>query len=127
MRCKCVKDIVDEANRILFLENKALYGGNVEYFFRGESMNFKRKDEGVDLPLDTAFLCYLDWNQKFIDNEREFYQGAIRLNVASVVGKFKIYHILKSCYFLCMLWVKCKIGAKLSVLESQTRFLATNC
>jgi hypothetical protein len=83
MRCKSVKDIVDEANRILFSENNALFSSDVEYFFRGESMNFKRKDEGVDLPLDTAFPCYLDRNQKFIDNEREFYQEAMRLNVAS--------------------------------------------
>ena len=83
MRCKSVKDIVDEANRILFSENNALYGKDVEYFFRGESLNFKRKDDGVDLPLGTAFPCYLDRDQKFIDNERELYQEAMRLNIAT--------------------------------------------
>lgn len=83
MRCKSVKDIVDEANRILFSENNALYGKDVEYFFRGESLNFKRKGDGVDLPLGTAFPCYLDRDQKFIDNERELYQEAMRLNIAT--------------------------------------------
>lgn len=83
MRCKSVKDIVDEANRILFSENNALFSSDVEYFFRGESMNFKRKDDGVDLPLDTSFPCYLDRDQEYIDHERDFYQEAMRLNIAS--------------------------------------------
>ena len=83
MRCKSVKDIVDEANRILFSENNALFSSDVEYFFRGESMNFKRKDDGVDLPLDTSFPCYLDRKQEYIDHERDFYQEAMRLNITS--------------------------------------------
>ena len=83
MRCRCVRDIVEEADRILFREQNATQDDSAEFFFRGESMNFKRKAEGIALPLDTDFPCYLDRDEKWIKNERELYQEALRLNVVS--------------------------------------------
>ena len=83
MRCRCVRDIVDEANRILFNDHQATEDGSVEYFFRGESMNFKRKNEGTALPLGTSFPCLLDRKDEYIEHERDLYQEALRLNIAS--------------------------------------------
>lgn len=83
MRCKCVKDIVDEANRLLFDELNATENTDEEFFFRGESKNFLRQKEGSDLPLGTSFPCCLDREQNWIDHERDLYQEALRLNVIS--------------------------------------------
>jgi hypothetical protein len=83
MRCKCVRDIVDEANRILFTKHHATEDRSVEYFFRGESKNFLRQREGTNLPLGTSFPCCLDRDDGYIDHERDFYQEALRLNIAS--------------------------------------------
>lgn len=83
MRCRSVRDIVEEADRILFREQNAIEDDSAEFFFRGESMNFKRQNEGTALPLDSGFPCYLDRDAKWIENERELYQEALRLNVVS--------------------------------------------
>lgn len=83
MRCKSVRDIVDEANRILFDEQNILDDDSAEYYFRGEPLNFKRKSEGTDCALDTGFPCTIDRDQKWYENERELYQEALRLNVVS--------------------------------------------
>lgn len=83
MRCKSVREIVEEADRILFHELDCLHCRDEEFFFRGESMNFKRKDEGFALPLDTAFPSYIDREEAWWKNERDLYQEALRLNVIS--------------------------------------------
>ena len=54
-----------------------------EYYFRGESKNFKRQHEGPDLELDTDFSCLLDREVNWYENERDLYQEALRLNVVS--------------------------------------------
>lgn len=83
MRCQSVAEIVNEADRILFKEQNTSAQAEAEYFFRGESMNFRRKDEGFDKELDTAFPCSLDRSPEWYKNERELYQEAVRLNVVS--------------------------------------------
>lgn len=83
MRCRTVAEIVEEANRILFKEQDVLHQKDAEYFFRGESMNFLRKDEGFDKELDSPFTCLLDRSPEWYMNERVLYQEALRLNVAS--------------------------------------------
>lgn len=82
-RCKCVSDIVEEADRLLFHELDCIHSKDAEYYFRGESMNFARKDEGKALPLGTRFPCSLDREEAWRKNERELYQEALRLNVIS--------------------------------------------
>ena len=57
-RCQSVKDVVEEASRILFAEQDCLSSKEVELYFRGESMNFQRKDEGTSLPLGTSFPSF---------------------------------------------------------------------
>ena len=47
---------MEEADRILFRELDCLHCRDTESYFRGESMNFKRKNEGTDLPLGTSQL-----------------------------------------------------------------------
>ena len=83
MRCRCVREIVEEADRILFRELDCLHCRDAEFYFRGESMNFKRKGEGTDLPLGTAFPCFIDRDKAWWQNERDLYQEALRLNVIS--------------------------------------------
>ena len=83
MRCRNVREIVEEADRILFNELDCLQCRDAEFYFRGESMNFKRQDEGTDLPLGTAFPSYIDRNKAWWQNERDLYQEALRLNVIS--------------------------------------------
>lgn len=83
MRCKNVREIVEEADRILFEECDVLEDSNAEYFFRGESMNFERKNEGTDCALGTSFCSFLDREENWIKNERKLYEEALRLNVIS--------------------------------------------
>ena len=82
-RCKSVSDIVVETERILSEERQTGAFREAEYFFRGESLNFVRKNDGIDLPLGTSFPCYLDRKSRYIDLEGEFYREAMRLHVAS--------------------------------------------
>lgn len=83
MRCENVRQIVGRASEILFDQLKCSDDTSAEYFFRGESMNFLRKDEGFALPLGTNFPCSLDREERFWRNERELYQESLRLNVVS--------------------------------------------
>ena len=83
MRCRNVQEIVEEADRILFHELDCLHCRDTEFYFRGESMNFKRKAEGTDLPLGTDFLCSIDRDKAWWQHERDLYQEALRLNVIS--------------------------------------------
>lgn len=83
VRCKNVSDIVKEADRILFHDLDCLQAKDAEFYFRGESLNFARKNEGTALPLGTSFPCCLDREEAWWKNERELYQEALRLNVIS--------------------------------------------
>ena len=74
---------MEEADHILFHELDCQHCRDAEFYFRGESMNFKRKDEGFSLPLDTAFPSYVDREEAWWKNERDLYQEALRLNVIS--------------------------------------------
>ena len=82
-RCRTVRDIVEEVDSILFNELDCMNCKDAEFFFRGETMNFKRKSEGFDLPLGTDFPSYIDREEAYWKNERELYQEALRLNVIS--------------------------------------------
>lgn len=82
-RCKSVIDIVGEVNRILFQDLDCLHSQDVEFFFRGEPLNFERRNEGYALPLGTSFNSFLDRKEAYWKHERELYQEALRLNVAS--------------------------------------------
>lgn len=82
-RCKNVSDIVKEVDRILFHDLDCLQDKDAEFYFRGESLNFTRKNEGTALPLGTSFPCCLDREEAWWKNERELYQEALRLNVIS--------------------------------------------
>ena len=83
MRCKSVREIVEEADRILFDEHNVLEDSDAEYFFRGESLNYERKNEGADCALGTSFCSFLDREENWIKNERKLYEEALRLNVVS--------------------------------------------
>ena len=85
-RCKNVSDIVKEVDRILFHDLDCLQDKDAEFYFRGESLNFARKNEGTALPLGTSFPCCLDREEAWRKNERELYQEALRLNVISFDG-----------------------------------------
>lgn len=67
----------------MFEDRQVVSDGSAEYFFRGESKNFKRQSEGPDLPLGTSFPCCLDRKDEYIEHERDFYQESLRLNIAS--------------------------------------------
>ena len=82
-RFKNVSDIVKEADRILFHDLDCLQDKDAEFYFRGESLKFARKNEGTALPLGTSFPCFLDREEAWWKNERELYQEALRLNVVS--------------------------------------------
>ena len=77
----CVTEIVSEAMKIV-AEDRASSPEEAEYFFRGESVNYRhREDESA--PLETDFPCYLYQDQGYIDHERDLYQEALRYNVIS--------------------------------------------
>ena len=80
MRCRTVDDIAREALRIIGEEKASSNDPRAEFFFRGESKNHK-SDYDSD-PLGTAFQSYLD-RLGLVEYERELYQEAMRLNVAS--------------------------------------------
>ena len=80
MRCRTVDDIAREALRIIGEEKASTNEPRAEFFFRGESKNYK-SDYDSD-PLGTAFQSHLD-RLGLVEYERELYQEAMRLNVAS--------------------------------------------
>lgn len=80
MRCRTVDDIAREALRIIGEENSSCNEPRAEFFFRGESKNHE-SDYDSD-PLGTAFQSYLD-RLGLVEYERELYEEAMRLNVAS--------------------------------------------
>ena len=80
MRCRTVDDIAREALRIIGEEKASSNEPCAEFFFRGESRNHKSDYDGD--PLGTAFQSYLD-RLRLVEYERELYEEAMRLNVAS--------------------------------------------
>ncbi len=80
VRCRTVDDIAREALRIIGEEKASTNEPRAEFFFRGESKNHK-SDYDSD-PLGTVFQSYLD-RLGLVEYERELYQEAMRLNVAS--------------------------------------------
>ena len=80
MRCRTVDDIAREALRIIDAEKSSSNEPRAEFFFRGESRN--HKSDYNDEPIGTAFQSYLD-RLGLVEYERELYQEAMRLNVAS--------------------------------------------
>ena len=80
VRCRTVDDIAREALRIIGEEKASSNEPRAEFFFRGESRNHKSDYDGD--PLGTAFQSYLD-RLGLVKYERELYQEAMRLNVAS--------------------------------------------
>ena len=80
MRCRTVDDIAREALRIIDEEKSSSNEPRAEFFFRGESRN--HKSDYDDEPIGTAFQSYLD-RLGLVEYERELYQEAMRLNVAS--------------------------------------------
>ena len=80
MRCRTVDDIARETLRIIEEETASCPEARAEFFFRGESKNY---DSDYDSePLGTAFQSYLD-RKGLGEYERDLYQEAMRLNVAS--------------------------------------------
>ena len=80
MRCRTVDDIARETLRIIEEERSAHPEARAEFFFRGESRNHQSNYD--DEPLGTAFQSLLD-RKGLVEYERELYQEAMRLNVAS--------------------------------------------
>ena len=80
MRCRTVDDIAREALRIIGEESSMCPEPRAEFFFRGESKNY-RSDYDSE-PLGTSLQSLLD-RKGLVKYERELYQEAMRLNVAS--------------------------------------------
>ncbi len=80
MRCRTVDDIARETLRIIEEERSAHPAVRAEFFFRGESKN--HASDYDDQPLGTAFQSCLD-REGLVEYERDLYQEAMRLNVAS--------------------------------------------
>lgn len=80
MRCRTIDDIAREALRIIGEESSMCPESRAEFFFRGESKNY-RSDYDSE-PLGTSFQSLLD-RKGLVKYERELYQEAMRLNVAS--------------------------------------------
>ncbi len=80
MRCRTVDDIAREAMRIIDEEKNSSNDHRAEFFFRGESRNYK-SDYNSE-PLGTAFQPLLD-REGLQEYERQLFEEAMRLNVAS--------------------------------------------
>jgi len=80
MRCRTVDDIAREVMRIIDEEKNSSNDPRAEFFFRGESRNYK-SDYNSE-PLGTAFQPLLD-REGLQEYERQLFEEAMRLNVAS--------------------------------------------
>ena len=80
MRCRTVDDIAREVLRLVEDEKSMHPESDAEFFFRGERKNYKSDNDCE--ALDTAFQSYLD-REGLQDFERQLFENAIRLNVAS--------------------------------------------
>ena len=80
MRCRTLEDVVGEILRLVNDEKSAHPEPDAEFFFRGDSKNYKSDYDG-DM-LGTAFQSYLD-RERLQEYERQLFEDAMRLNVAS--------------------------------------------
>lgn len=83
MQCACnsLDEVVYDILRIVKCDKDASCDDDgAEYFFRGEQCNYKHPGSPV---LDTAFDSFLDREEVFWRHERDLYEEAMRLNVAS--------------------------------------------
>ena len=80
MRCNTLDEVVGEVLRLIEEERSMHPESGAEFFFRGESKNYK-SDSDSDI-LDTAFQSYLD-RTGLQEYERQLYENALRFNVAS--------------------------------------------
>ena len=80
MRCNTLDEVVGEVLRLIDEERSMHLESGAEFFFRGESKNYK-SDSDSDI-LDTAFQSYLD-RTGLQEYERQLYENALRFNVAS--------------------------------------------
>ena len=80
MRCNTLDEVVGEVLRLIDEERSMHPESGAEFFFRGESKNYK-SDSDSDI-LDTAFQSYLD-RTGLQEYERQLYENALRFNVAS--------------------------------------------
>lgn len=79
--CKKLDEIVADILQIVDGDKATLrHDADAEYFFRGECRNWVTKDNS---DLGTAFECALNRFPYRWQNERDLYQEALRLNVAS--------------------------------------------
>lgn len=79
--CKSLDEVVYDVLRIVKCDIDASCSDDgAEYFFRGEQCNYKHPGSPV---LDTAFDSLLDREEAFWRHERDLYEEAMRLNVAS--------------------------------------------
>ncbi len=80
--CKSLDEVVADIIRIVDDDKAASRSANddAEYFFRGEKCNYLHRGSPV---LNTNFDSFLDRFPQFWKHERELYQEAMRLNVAS--------------------------------------------
>ena len=81
--CKSLDEVVFDILRIVECDKAASYGDDgAEYFFRGEQRNHSHPGSP---DLDAAFDSLLDRDESHWKHERELYEEAMRLNVASFV------------------------------------------
>ena len=78
--CRSLDETVGALLDIIARDRKETAEEKAEYFFRGETCNHKNPGSPV---LDTAFDSLLDRNEGHWKHERQLYEEAMRLNVAS--------------------------------------------
>ena len=81
--CKSLDEVVFDILRIVECDKAASYSDDgAEYFFRGEQRNHRHPGSS---DLDAAFDSLLDRDEAHWKHERDLYEEAMRLNVASFV------------------------------------------
>ena len=80
MRCRTLEEVVGEVLRLVDGEMSTHPESDAEFFFRGESKNYKSDYDGD--PLGTAFQPLLD-REGLQEHERQMFEDAMRFNVAS--------------------------------------------
>lgn len=78
--CQCLEETVGALLRIIEQDRRESPEEGAEYFFRGEACNHKHPGSPE---LDTAFEPVLNRAEGYWKHERELYEEAMRLNVAS--------------------------------------------
>jgi hypothetical protein len=78
--CHSLDEVVASLLRTIEQDRKAFPEEGAEYFFRGETCNFRHPGSPY---LDSAFDSLVDREEGYWKNERKLYEEAMRLNVAS--------------------------------------------